>query len=176
MTMRMNLHTVTSGRARPAALLLAVLALLAGCRRQPAGAAPDGGGVTVTAAELEAVDAALVEQLVPADADGPRRLLGARERDMARHVLALSKRRDQVVRERTLGEPEARTLHQRMTEAREAYQQHVAAMPEVARLDQQLALCRRQLQEMRELAMRQNAENPHATNTTTVPQSLPGSN
>ena len=144
-------------------LVAVCLYLLAGCGRE-SGKPGQAGTVKATQAELQTVDQELVDLLAPeatgaSGTGGSTSRLRQRERDAARQLLALAKRRDDVVREQTQANPEVLALHRQMTEAREAYQRQIAALPEVAGLDHQIDLLRKQLQEMRSLADKLNEEN-----------------
>ena len=150
---------------RKAMLLLACLALLAaGCGREAA--APASGVADATAAvEPRAVVGAPAGQPAPEAApetspaaENRNDRLAERERGLTQQMLALMKRRDQVVRDQIAADSETRTPHEQMIRSRDAYQKHVAALPEVANLEQQLRLLSKQQQETHNLARKLNEE------------------
>ncbi len=139
------------------------LALLAaGCGREAAKPAPGAA----SAAEPGTVDGTPAGRPAPAaapetasDAKGsPGERLAERERGLTRRMLALMKRRDEIVRDQIATDPETRTLHEQMIRSRDAYQKHVAALPEVANLEQQLRLLSQQQQAAGDLANKLNEE------------------
>ena len=143
------------------------LALLAaGCGREAAKPAPGAAA----AAEPRTVDGTPAGRPAPAaapetapetapDAEGsPGERLAERERGRTRRMLALMKRRDEIVRDQIATDPETRTLHEQMIRSRDAYQKHVAALPEVANLEQQLRLLSQQQQAAGDLANKLNEE------------------
>jgi hypothetical protein len=152
-------QSLTLGRRHPGAALLACLTLLVGCGREAA--LPDARDAAPAEAEPRTVDETLVDLLAPpapSGADSRTVRLAERERDLSRQVLALSKRRDDVVRDQTVANPDIQALYQQMTDAREAFQQRVAALPEVTELEHQIGLLRKQLQAIRQLAQKSTEE------------------
>ncbi len=157
-----------AGLIRPL-LLVGALAVAAGCGRP---ATPDKGKVAaapaaapVAAVTPEALQAGDEESLVdimaptvPEGSDSQLKSVSERERNLVRQVLAIDQQIDLLIQDQTTSDPQARELHQQMTAAREAYQRHVQAIPEVAHLAGQKDLLRKQLNEARALRLKMTGE------------------
>ena len=153
---------LSSGAAALSAAFLALisLAFVAGCRRDessPIRATQETKSAIsdTAAAGLSPDDEALVDQIAPPSgpsADKRAVQLSDRSRELVRQMVALSRRREEAVGKHAASDPATKALYDEMHQARAAYQKHVAELPEVAGLDSQIAIIRKQLQEMQTLS------------------------
>lgn len=147
--------------ALPAAFLALVsLAFVAGCRRDessPLRATQETKSAIAgtAAAELSPDDETLVDQIVPPSGPGADKQavqLSDRSRELVRQMVALSRRREEAVGRHAASDPATKALYDEMHRARAAYQKQVAELPEVAGIDNQIAIIRKQLQEIQVLS------------------------